>query len=231
MSRPNTLAPQPLGHPRTHLLSVSSRGELAVLTDAKYLEHRLYAGTLARMPIDGAPRAWLTDVREADWSPDGSSLAVVHIVDRVDKLEYPIGNVLYESAGYLSDPRVSPDGIKVAFCEHPVRFDDRGWVKIVDRSGTVRTLAGEYPGLQGLAWTLDAQRVLFSAITSGIEGYQLHVVPASASAPARVALPSMGWVIVQDVSRDGQWIAIRTEVRRVFALVCLATATNASFHG
>ena len=213
VSRPNTLAPQPLGHPRTHLLSVSSRGELAVLTDAKYLDHRLYAGTLARMPIDGAPRAWMTDVREADWSPDGSSLAVVHIVDRVDKLEYPIGNVLYESAGYLSDPRVSPDGIQVAFCEHPVRFDDRGWVKIVDRSGTVRTLAGEYRGIQGVAWMLDAQRVLFSATTSGIEGYQLHVVPASASAPARVALPSMGWVIVQDVSRDGQWIAIRTEER------------------
>ena len=68
-------------------------------------------------------------------------------------------------------------------------------------------------GIQGVAWMLDAQRVLFSAITSGIEGYQLHVVPASASAPARVALPSMGWVIVQDVSRDGQWIAIRTEER------------------
>ena len=132
VSRPNTLAPQPLGHPRTHLLSVSSRGELAVLTGAKYLDHRLYAGTLARMPIDGAPRAWMTDVREADWSPDGSSLAVVHIVDRMDKLEYPIGNVLYESAGYLSDPRVSPDGIQVAFCEHPVEVrrsrlgEDRG---------------------------------------------------------------------------------------------------------
>src|SRR4029453_5987641 len=163
VSRANTLAPQPLGHPRTHLLSVSSKGELAVLTGAKYMEHRLYRGTLARMPIDGAPRAWMTNVREADWSPDGSSLAVVHTVDRVDRLEYPIGNVLYESAGYLSDPRVSPDGLQVAFCEHPVKCDDRGWVKIVDRSGTVRTLAGEYSGIHGVAWMPDAQRVLFSA--------------------------------------------------------------------
>jgi Tol biopolymer transport system component len=130
-----------------------------------------------------------------------------------DRLEYPIGKVLYESAGYLSEPRVSPDGTQVAFCEHPVKFDDRGWVKIVDRSGTVRTLAGEYGGIEGVAWMLDAQRLLFSAITSGIEGLQLHVVPASASAPARVALPSMGEVFVQDVSRDGRWIVIRSEER------------------
>jgi hypothetical protein len=41
--------------------------------------------------------------------------------------------------------------------------------------------------------------------------YQPHVVPASGSAPARVALPSMGWVIVQDVAREGGWIAIRME--------------------
>ena len=108
---------------------------------------------------------------------------------------------------------MSPDGSQVAFCEHPVKFDDRGWVKIVDRSGTVRTLAGEYAGIQGVAWMLDAQRILFSATTGGIEGYQPHVVPASGSAPARVALPSMGWVTVQDVGRDGGWIAIRTEER------------------
>jgi hypothetical protein len=165
------------------------------------------------MPIDGAPRAWLTDVREADWSPDGSGLAVVHVVGGLDRLEYPIGKVLYESAGYLSDPRVSPDGVQVAFCEHPARFDDRGWVKIVDRSGAVRTLAGEYDAIQGVAWLRDAQEVLFSAIPGGIEGYQLHVVPVSASGSARVALPSMGWVTVQDVSRDGHWMVIRTEER------------------
>jgi eukaryotic-like serine/threonine-protein kinase len=154
----------------------------------------------------------MTNVREADWSPDGSTLAVILIADRIDRLEYPIGHVLYESTGYLSDPRLSPDGIRVAFCEHP-RFDDRGWLKIVDRSGTVRTLAGEYSSIGGVAWMRDAQRILFSAFTRGLEGYQVHVVPASGSTAARVALPSMGWVIVHDVSRDGRWIASRMEER------------------
>jgi hypothetical protein len=40
VSRANTVAPQPLAHPRTHLLSVSSKGELAVLTGAIYIDHR-----------------------------------------------------------------------------------------------------------------------------------------------------------------------------------------------
>ena len=43
----------------------------------------------------------------------------------------------------------------MAFFEHQWRFDDRGWVKVVDRAGKVTTLAGELWGLQGLAWTPD----------------------------------------------------------------------------
>src|SRR6185436_12353961 len=56
VSRPGAVAPQALKLPRTHLLAVSSKGELAVLTDARFLGQRLFRGTLARMPIDGAPR-------------------------------------------------------------------------------------------------------------------------------------------------------------------------------
>ena len=57
-----------------HLLAVSSKGELAVLTGARYVWHRLFTGTLARMPLGGgAPREILEGVRQADWSPDGSA--------------------------------------------------------------------------------------------------------------------------------------------------------------
>jgi hypothetical protein len=44
---------------------VSSRGELAVLTDASFINQRLFRGTLARMTLDGSPRPWLESVREA----------------------------------------------------------------------------------------------------------------------------------------------------------------------
>ena len=100
---PNRTAPERLGEPGTHLLSVSSTGELAVLTNTRFIEHRLFRGTLARLTPGAAPRPWLEDIREADWSPDGSTLAVVHALDAGrDGLEYPTGTPLYEVSGYLA---------------------------------------------------------------------------------------------------------------------------------
>jgi hypothetical protein len=155
-----------LGVKNAQLLSVSSKSELAVLTNARFVGHRLFEGTLARMPLGGgAPREILERVREADWSPDGASLAVVREAGGRDRLEYPVGTLLYESSGYISDPRVSPSGDQVAFFEHPTKYDDRGGIVVVDRSGKKTPLspADAYPGLEGLAWSRDGSEVLFSA--------------------------------------------------------------------
>src|SRR5262249_36741917 len=131
-------APQPLGVARAHLLSISSKGELALIANATPIAHRLYTGTLARMTLGSAPRGMMEQVREADWSPDNASLAVVHdLGNGRDRLEYPAGTTLYEASGYLSDPRISPDSSRVAFFEHPLQFDDRGAVKVIDRARTV----------------------------------------------------------------------------------------------
>jgi len=171
--RPGTVTSQPLGDPATHLLSISSKGELAVIINATPLGHRLFDGTLARVTMDGAPRPWMKDVREADWSPDGSTLALIRIVKGQQQLEYPIGKVLYQvTSGYLSDLRVSPDGAQVAFFEHHFSGDDRGWVKVVDAGGSVKTLAGEYWGEEGLAWSPDSRLVYFSGSIHGGEALQ-----------------------------------------------------------
>src|SRR5262249_43081729 len=117
--RPDNVVPQALGLKATQLLSVSSKGELAVLTHATLLHHRVFTGTLARLSIGSAPRPWLEAVREADWSPDGSTIAVIHdLANGREALEYPPGTSLYEASGYLSDVRVSADGNRVAFVEH-----------------------------------------------------------------------------------------------------------------
>ena len=126
--RPDHPDPVPFGPDSTHLLNVSSTGQLAVLTHASYLgAHRLFTGTLATFSLGGeAPHEVTTGVREADWSPDGKSMAVIRDSAGTDLLEYPVGTVLVRSQGYLSDPRISPDGDAIAYLRHPARFDDRG---------------------------------------------------------------------------------------------------------
>jgi Tol biopolymer transport system component len=215
--RSGTLKPRSFGPPRTHLLSVSSKGELAVLMDARIIGQRLFTGTLARMSLEGAPRPLMDKVREADWSPDGSTLAVVHTVGLKDRLEYPIGKVLYETAGYISDPRVSPDGTRVAFLDHQAQFDDRGWVKVVDRTGALATMTGEFPAAEGLAWSSDGSALLFAAngepATTGASMYQIHSVPAHGSVGAGSVLTTPGDFYMHDVAADGRRLATREDSR------------------
>lgn len=72
-------------------------------------------GTLARVPLaGGAPREVLEKVQGADWSPDGSGLVVVHSVEGKNRVEFPIGHVLYESQENVGDPRFSPKGDLIA---------------------------------------------------------------------------------------------------------------------
>jgi len=208
--RPDYAEPSPLGYSGAHLLSISSKGEMAVLLRAEYLRHRLFQGTLARVPIGGgAPREVLDSVREADWSPDGTELAVIHSVNGRDRLEFPLGTVVYEGAGYLSDPRVSHDGKRVAFAEHPFRWDDRGTVKIVDRTGRQLAVTEEFASIEGLAWRPGDTEVLFSAV-SGASRLVVHAV--SIAGRDRVALSSAGDLTTQDVSPSGQLLLTRDDI-------------------
>ena len=159
-------------------------------THARYVYQRLFTGTLARMPLGGgAPREVLEGVREADWSPDGESLAIIREVDGKDRLEYPIGKVLYTTGGYLSDLRFSPGGDRIAFLEHPYRWDDRGGVAVVDLAGKKTDLAESYWGEQGLAWSPDGKEILFSA-GRGYASFDVRAVTLTNR--TRVALPNAG---------------------------------------
>jgi serine/threonine protein kinase len=209
---------QPVGDPGTHLLAVSSTGELAVLTGARHRHHRLFAGTLSRMALDGAPRPLMTDVSEADWSPDGSKLAVIRTTSGSVRLEYPAGQVRYEKkAGYLSDLRVSPDDTQIAFFEHDFGTDDRGVVSVVDlRGGAVRKLTGEFWAEEGLAWSPDARDVLFSASSGqGGEVYQSLAVNVSGAPVVRQTVSTAGGMFVQDVARDGRVLTLSDDNRSV----------------
>ena len=101
--RPDYPEPQPLGPRGMTLLAVSAKNELAVLLDAHYLGYRLFTGTLARMNLGGgAPREIQEGVRQADWAPDGSQLAIIREAEGKDRLEYPVGHVLREVSGFAA---------------------------------------------------------------------------------------------------------------------------------
>jgi serine/threonine protein kinase len=215
LARPDSRTPEPISGPNTMLLSVSKSGELAVLTDVAMDQVVMITGTLARMAIGGAPRPIRERVRTADWGPDGTSLAVVQAAGGRDRLEYPLGTVLYETSGAIAAIRVSPDGESVAFSDNPLRGDDRGWIKVVDRAGHVRTLAGEHESQQGLAWTPDGVSVVFSAYIGGAQPFWARTVmsaPASGRRSSGVVLETPGGLMAEDVSARGDLLATRTDL-------------------
>src|SRR5262249_42764415 len=151
-------------------VSVSSKGELAVLTDHRFKDSDFGGGTLARMSLSGgAPRALVEDVVDADWNPDGETLIHVRHVGRRFRIERSGGNVLFESSGRISRARVQPGGTRIAFVFHPNPKDDSGRVMLLEGQGPPRELTGRWESLRGLAWAPGPAgwEVWFTASASG----------------------------------------------------------------
>jgi serine/threonine protein kinase/Tol biopolymer transport system component len=169
-TRPDSPESRSAGLPdKIELMSISSSGELAVLLNANPFGAAFAeTGTLARVPLaGGAPREILDKVTWADWGPDGKQLAVVHGVDSKSTLEFPLGKVLYQTQGWIGDPRVSPDGTMVAFLDHPIFNDDEGAVAVVDLAGKKKTLTENWVSVRGLAWSPSGKEVWFTASSVG----------------------------------------------------------------
>ena len=199
------------------LLSVSSRGELAIIAGGQPLPHGMVRGTVSQVALaGGAPREIAEDVLFADWSPDGERLAIVRVADGRSRLEFPSGKVLYEMSGggWIAHPRVSPRGDRIAFFEHPVYPDDRGSVAVVDLSGKARTLSSGWETEQGLVWSPDGDEVFFTAAPAGI-ARDLYAVNLSGRQRLVARVP--GGMILQDIFRDGRVLMTRS-IERVSAL-------------
>jgi eukaryotic-like serine/threonine-protein kinase len=203
---PDSLLARPLGFTSAYLLGVSRTNELAVtLRGRPGSRLEFEGGMLARSPmIDGTPREVLQDVAWADWSPDGD-LAVVHHVNGRDNLEYPVGKVLYQSSGSISNIRFSPQGDRIAFLDHPKRWDDGGSVCVIDLAGNNTTLSSAWDWESGLAWAPKGDEVWFSVLEDGSSNRSLWAV--SLSGKQRKVLTVPGGLTIQDIAPDGRILA------------------------
>ena len=167
------------------------------------------------MNLDGAPRPLVEDVSDADWGPDGE-MAIVRRVGGMHRLEYPIDTVLYETSGYVSDIRISPDGTQVAFLDHQWVRDDRGRLKTVDAARQVTTLSEEFWAIEGVVWASDGQDILFSGTIHDVNLVVLAVNLASSQ--VREVLSSPVGITVLDLDPQGNMLVIdETTINGVMA--------------
>ncbi len=201
-TRPESPESSALTLPDAEILSISRTGQMAISLERRWAGRFIWSGTLAQVPLSGgAPRELLENVHWADWGPDGSSLAIVRSVAGKTRLEYPIGKVLYETAGWISHLRVSPKGDKVAFLDHPVLGDDSGSVVIVDRDGKSASLSSEWITAYGLAWSGNGDEIWFTATRVGVAR---SVWAVSLNRQERLLVRTPGELTIQDVSMDGR---------------------------
>jgi len=171
LTRVEQLQSKPLGVAAGAVLSISRRGELAILIDSEILAF-FPRGTLARLPLTGgAPRKIIENVQDADWSPDGEKLAVIRWELQKVRVEYPIGKTLFEAAppAWISNLRVSPRGDAIAFLLHEAqRFDDRGRVIVIDANGHETRRSRVFTSANGLAWAPDGETIRITAADKGL---------------------------------------------------------------
>ena len=202
---------RPIGMQSTSILAVASSGELAVQTNPVLSQGFEYTGVLARAPqAGGAPRPIAEGVEFADCAPDGSMAAVRRVGGKI-RLEYPLGKVLYETAAWMSHPRISPDGSLVAFIDHQFARDDSGSVAIVDKTGKKTTLTSSpFVSAQGLAWRPDGKEIWFTATTSG-SSRALRAV--SLDKKERLVYLGTGTLTLHDIFKDGRVLFSRDDWR------------------
>ncbi len=210
----------PAGFHGALLLSVSRTDELALLVNPRHVIHNESVGTLATVSLGGgAPHEILENVVEADWSPDGSEMAVIG-GDRIERkmhIECPIGKVIVPASGHwLSGMRISPDGKYIAYFHHPENDDDRGEVMVVDRSGKQTQLSAGWESLEGLAWSPSGKEVWFSAATSG-EEYCIRAATLSGS--TRTVYCGTSPTMIQDTLPNGKSLVTSEDTRVSIELV------------
>lgn len=209
-----------LGIQNTEIYSVSSAGEIAAALHPQP-EAYLSRATLAKLSLsDATPHEIEKNVQFADWHPAKNVepslpaeqfLTIVRNCGEKTCLEFPIGNVIFETGGWISHPRFSPDGKKIAFIEHPLNYDDRGFVVLLDleAKGNKRILTDTSVSILGLAWSND-DGIWF---TKSYQGSARMLTAVNLKGEERTVYRGTGTLTLRDVSKRGEVLVTDDKMR------------------
>ena len=205
-TRPESPEARSLQMTSTGLFALSSKGDMAVVLEPSGFG--IVSGTLGRAALaGGVPRQLLPSAVAADWSPDGTGLAVVQASGGRSVLQYPIGHTLYDpSPSNISHIRFSPSGDGIALIAHPVFGEAAGSVMLVDLEGQAKTLSEGWNSVLGVGWSPDGREIWFTGTRSGAS-QALYAVTRSGE--ERLLFRAPAALMLHDVSRDGRALVTR----------------------
>ena len=186
---------RPLGLGSATLLAVSSTSELATGHECRGCRRCCRAslfpeGHLARS-VDAV--TW------ADWLPDGSDLAVVRVLENSQRVEFPIGKVLYETGGTspICVSRHAETGLPSLIIPSEALTPVLSWLSIAAapegrcRNGGATSSAS--PGHP------DGREVWF---TAGMAGDFKSLRAVTLDGKERLIARMLGEIDLEDISRD-----------------------------
>jgi Tol biopolymer transport system component len=148
-----------------------------------------------------------------DWSTDGKYLAFPDAANPTDASQIfflsldtlEVHPVTSPPAGILGDssPAFSPDGKSLAFVRDTL--DVREIYVLPLSGGSLAQITFDYADIQGIAWTPESDKVIFSSSRRGTRS--LWSVSPTGGTPQRLPIAGAGWAVRPALSRKGNHLS------------------------
>jgi eukaryotic-like serine/threonine-protein kinase len=116
---------------------------------------------------------------------------------------------LYQTPGWISHIRFSPQGDRIAFLDHPIWSDDRGSVCVVDKDGKRIVLSDGWEAVDGLAWSPKGD--VWVSASKGGNTRSLYAISPDGRQRQVLAVPT--GITLQDIASDGRLLLTAEDER------------------